>query len=38
VRVALEFPREIAVHRREVAEQILAEKPQVVAKIGGAAG
>lgn len=38
VRVALEFPRDIAVHRREVAEQILAEKPQVVAKIGGAAG
>ena len=38
VRVALEFPREIAVHRREIAEQILENKPQVVAKIGGAAG
>ncbi len=37
VRVALEFPRDIAVHRREVADQILAEQPQVVAKIGGAA-
>lgn len=38
VRVALEFPRDIAVHRREVADQILAEQPQVVAKIGGVAG
>lgn len=38
VRVALEFPREIAVHRREVAEEILASQPQVVAKIGQAAG
>lgn len=35
VRVAFEFPREISVHRREVAEQILAEGPgPVVAKIG----
>ncbi len=33
VRVALEFPREIAVHRREVADQILSETPEVVAKI-----
>lgn len=38
VRVALEFPREIAVHRREVADEILASQPQVVAKIGQAAG
>jgi len=35
VRLAFEFPREIAVHRREVADQILAEgPPPVVAKIG----
>ena len=43
VRVALEFPKDIAVHRREVAQQILAEQPEkvaagerpdVVAKIG----
>ena len=33
VRVALEFPRDIAVHRREVADQILSETPEVVAKI-----
>lgn len=38
VRIALEFPRDIAVHRREVAEQILAEQPHVVGKIGGVAG
>ena len=38
VRVAFEFPREIQVHRREVAEQIKAEGPSpVVAKIGLAA-
>jgi carbon storage regulator len=37
VRVALEFPRDIAVHRREVADEILANQPQVVAKIGTAA-
>ncbi len=37
VRVAFEFPREIPVHRREVAEQILAQGPSpVVAKIGHA--
>jgi len=34
VRVAIDFPREIEVHRREVADQILAEKPAVVGKIG----
>ncbi|MCH7740578.1 MAG: carbon storage regulator [Chloroflexi bacterium] len=28
VRLAFEFPREIDVHRREVAEQILAERAQ----------
>jgi carbon storage regulator len=38
VRVALEFPREIQVHRREVAEQILSEQPQIAGKIGNAAG
>lgn len=34
VRIAFEFPREIDVHRREVAEQIIAESDSVVAKIG----
>lgn len=38
VRIALEFPRDIQVHRREIAEQILSEQPQVVGKIGNAAG
>ena len=33
VRVAFEFPREIDVHRREVADQILEERPQVVGTI-----
>jgi carbon storage regulator len=38
VRVAFDFPREVSVHRREVAEQILNEGQQpssVVAKIAG---
>ncbi len=35
VRVALDFPREIAVHRREVADQIIADGAHVVGKIGG---
>lgn len=34
VRVAFEFPKSVEIHRREVAEQIIAETPQVVAKIG----
>ncbi|MEQ9617321.1 MAG: carbon storage regulator [Phycisphaerales bacterium] len=34
VRIAIDFPREIEVHRREVAEQIIADKPAVVGKIG----
>ncbi|MEO1129396.1 MAG: carbon storage regulator [Planctomycetota bacterium] len=34
VRVAFEFPREVDVHRREVADQIVAEQSAVVAKIG----
>jgi carbon storage regulator len=29
VRIALEFPTEIAVHRREVAEQILKEQSEI---------
>ena len=33
VRLAFDFPREIDVHRREVAEQILTSKPSVVATI-----
>lgn len=33
VRIAFDFPREIEVHRREVAEQIVDERPQVVATI-----
>jgi len=33
VRLAFEFPRNIEVHRREVAEQILAERPSVVGAI-----
>lgn len=33
VRLAFDFPREVDVHRREIAEQIIAETPQVVAKI-----
>ena len=36
VRVAFEFPRDIDVHRREVADQILSEQPTVVGKIGAA--
>lgn len=34
VRVAFEFPKSVEIHRREVAEQIIAEAPLVVAKIG----
>ena len=33
IRLAMDFPREIQVHRREVADQILADKPSVVGKI-----
>ena len=35
VRVAFDFPREVDVHRREVADQILLEMPQVIAKFNG---
>ena len=37
VRVAFEFPREVAVHRREVADQILEDQPQVLGEIRPAA-
>ncbi|MDG1837476.1 MAG: carbon storage regulator [Phycisphaerales bacterium] len=33
VRLAMDFPREIEVHRREIADQILTEKPTVLGKI-----
>lgn len=33
VRIAFEFPREIDVHRREIAEQILRELPDIVGAI-----
>jgi carbon storage regulator len=33
VRVAFDFPREIDVHRREVADQIVAEAPAVIATV-----
>lgn len=35
VRVAFDFPREVQVHRREIADQIVEDQPNVVAKIGG---
>jgi len=33
IRLAFDFPREVEVHRREVADQILAAKPNVVGSI-----
>jgi carbon storage regulator len=33
VRVAFDFPRSVDVHRREVANQIVEERPNVVATI-----
>lgn len=38
VRLAFAFPREVDVHRREVADQILAHKPDIAGKIRPAAG
>ena len=38
VRLAFQFPREIEVHRREVADQILQAKPAVVGSIRPAGG
>lgn len=35
VRVAFDFPRDIDVHRREVADQIVNEPPEVIAKLNG---
>ncbi len=33
VRVAFDFPREVAIHRREIADQISTEVPSVVGSI-----
>ncbi|MBX3372680.1 MAG: carbon storage regulator [Phycisphaeraceae bacterium] len=33
VRLALSFPRDVDVHRREVADQIMSQKPAVVGSI-----
>jgi len=33
VRVAFDFPRQIDVHRREIADQIVEERPQVIGAI-----
>lgn len=33
VRLALSFPRDVEVHRREVADQIMSQKPAVVGSI-----
>ncbi len=33
VRLAFAFPREVEVHRREVADQIIAGKPDIAGKI-----
>ena len=33
VRLAMDFPREVEVHRREVADQIMSEKPPIAGKI-----
>lgn len=33
VRVAFDFPREVDIHRREIANQILEEGPQVIGAI-----
>ena len=38
VRLAFDFPREIEVHRREVADQIAAANPTVVGTIRPASG
>lgn len=33
VRLAFAFPREVDVHRREVADQIIADKPEIIGSI-----
>lgn len=38
VRIAFAFPRDVEVHRREVADQIIATKPDIAGKIRPAAG
>lgn len=37
VRVAFDFPREVEIHRREIADQIAHQEPQVLATIKPAA-
>ena len=34
VRVAFDFPREVEIHRREIAEQIIHQAPAVAGTIG----
>ena len=34
VRVAFDFPKHVQVHRREVADQIASEKPDIIGRIG----
>lgn len=36
VRVAFDFPKHVQVHRREVADQIVSEQPDVIGRIGSA--
>lgn len=38
VRVAFDFPREVEIHRREIAEQIATQEPTVVGTIRPATG
>lgn len=33
VRLAFDFPREVEVHRREIADQIATKKPEIVGSI-----
>jgi carbon storage regulator len=35
VRIAFDFPRSVQVHRREVADQIIEDRPQVIGAIKG---
>lgn len=35
VRIAFDFPRSVDVHRREVADQIIEDQPQVIGAIKG---
>ena len=38
VRIAFDFPREVEIHRREIAEQIVTQEPSVVGTIRPATG